>query len=75
MLKAQFSHERVQGVGLGFVIEGARIWVTHPYRSSKAVQSTFTIAVRFYNWQFYFMVYKPVKIPLNRRERRANKFH
>ena len=75
MLKAQFSHERVQGVGLGFVVEGARIWVQHPYNSIKAVQSTFTIAIRFYHWQYYFMVYKPAKVGLNRKQRRANKFH
>ena len=75
MLKAQFSHERVQGIGLGFVIEGARIWVQHPYNSSKAIQSTFTIAIRLWCWQFYFIIYKPVKLGLNRKQRRANKLH
>lgn len=75
MLKAQFSHERVQGIGLGFVIEGAGIKVQHPYNSIKAVQPTFTIAIRFYHWQYYFMVYKPAKVALNRKQRRANKFH
>lgn len=73
MLKAQFSRERVQGIGLGFVIEGARIEVQHPYNSSKAVQPTFTIAIRFYHWQLYFMVYRPANMALNRKQRRANK--
>lgn len=73
MLKAQFSHERVQGIGLGFVIEGARIKVQHPYNSIKAVQPTFTIALRFCHWQLYFMVYKPAELALNRKQRRANK--
>ena len=73
MLKAQFSHERVLGVGLGFVIEGARIKVQHPYNSIRAVQPTFTIAIRLYHWQLYFMVYKRAKMALNRKQRRANK--
>lgn len=73
MLKAQFSRERVQGIGLGFVVEGANIEVQHPYNSSKAVQPTFTIAIRFYHWQLYLMVYRPAKVALNRKQRRANK--
>lgn len=75
MLKAQLSNERVQGIGLGFVIEAARIKVQHPYNSSKAIQPTFTIALRFYHWQVYFMLYKPARIALNRKQRRANHFH
>lgn len=75
MLKAQFSQERVQGIGLGFVIEGANIEVRHPYNYSKAVQPTFTIAIRFYHWQLYFMVYRPAKVALNRKQRRANKLN
>lgn len=75
MLKAQFSHERVQGIGLGFVVEGARIKIQHPYNYIKVNQPTFTVAIRFYHWQYYFMVYKPANVALNRKQRRANKLH
>lgn len=73
MIKAQFTKEQVQGIGLGFVIEGARIILQHPYNYSKAVQPTLTIAIRFYHWQLYLMVYRPAKVALNRKQRRANK--
>lgn len=75
MLKTLFSHERVQGVGIGFVVQGARFEVQHPYNSLKAFQPTFTIAIRFYHWQLYLAVYRPAKMALNRKQRRAYKFH
>lgn len=75
MLKAQFSRNRVDGYGLAIGAEFCRVKVKHPYRDVCDYQPTFTIALRVWCWEFYFMCYKPAKVMLNRKERRMNKFN
>ena len=75
MIKAQFAREKVRGFGLGLSVEFARIPARHPYRAITEHQPTFTMAGRFWKWQAYVMIYKPVKFGLNRAERRANHLH
>lgn len=72
MLKAQFSKERLDGYGVAAGAEFCNVKVRHPYRNDHGVQPTFCVTLRIWRWQWYFMVYKPAQIRLNRKERRAN---
>lgn len=72
MLKAQFSKERLDGYGVAVGVEYANVKVPHPYNRGNVMQKTFAMTFRIWNRQFYFMVYKPAKILLTRKERRAN---
>lgn len=75
MIKAQFAKSKVQGYGLALGIEFAMVKVRHPYHKYDVNQPTFTLAVRLLKREYFFMVYKPANIRLNRAERRANHLH
>ena len=75
MLKTLFTLERRKGFSLGFGVECANVEVQHPTRNYTEKQPTLTVVLLFFCWSLYFMVYKPAKIRLNRKERRANKLY
>lgn len=75
MLKANFTKEKLDGYGVAVGFEFVNVKVTHPYRSETLKQPTFSAVLRLLKWQFYLMIYKPANVTLNRKQRRANKFH
>lgn len=74
MLKAQFSKEKLDGYGVAAGFEFSNVKVSHPYNRGFVKQPTFAATLRVLRWQFYAMVYRPAKILLTRKERRANHF-
>lgn len=71
-LKADWSIDRFSGFGLGLSVTFMNVPVPHPYRKIELKQRSIIIVLRLYHWDFFFMLYKPVKVALNRQERRAN---
>lgn len=72
ILKADWSIDRFDGFGLGLSFTFMNVPVPHPYRKIELKQRSLILVLRFYYWDVFFMIYKPVKIALNRQERRAN---
>ena len=70
-LKCSAAIEKIDGGGFGFIVLFENIKVKHPFHKYDVKQPSFIITLRFLFWDFYMMVYKPAKIPLNRAERRA----
>lgn len=75
MIKAQITHETVSGFGLGLALEFAAVKVPSPYKRVTAKQPTFTIALRFWKWQVYLIIYRPANVGLNRHDRRRLHIH
>ena len=75
MFKANFTKEKLDGYGLAVGIEFVNVKINHPYRSETLKQPTFSAVLRVLRWQFYLMIYKPINVALNRKQRRANKLH
>lgn len=72
MLKIQLSQEKLEGYGVALGFEFLSVKVRHPYHKYDLEQPTFAASLRVWRWQGYIMVYRPAKIGLNRKERRAN---
>lgn len=71
-LKAVWGVDRFSGFGIGLSATFENVPVPHPYRKIELKQRSLVFVLRFYHWDVFFMIYKPVKIALNRQERRAN---
>lgn len=72
MIKVQFTQEKLEGYGVALGFEFSNVKVRHPYHKYDLKQPTFAASLRVWRWQGYMMVYKPAKVMLNRKERRAN---
>lgn len=75
MIKSQLTTERVRGFGLGLAVEFCSVKVPSPYKGVNHSQPTFTLAVRFWKWQVYLIIYRPANVALNRHDRRRLHIH
>ena len=75
MIKSQLTTERVPGFGLGIAVELCSVKVPTPYKGVTHSQPTFTLAIRFWKWQVYFIIYRPANVALNRHDRRRFHIH
>lgn len=71
-LKAVWGVDRFSGFGLGVSATFENVPVPHPYRKIELKQRSLIFNLRFYHWDVWYMIYKPAKIALNRKERQAN---
>lgn len=73
MIKASFSREKFKGFAFGIAFGMYDVPVPHPYNRGTVSQWSLHLLVRLFCYDLNFVVYKPAKILLTRKERRANK--
>lgn len=73
MIKASFSREKFKGFAFGISFGVYDVPVDHPYKRGTVSQWSLHLLVRVVCYDLNVVVYKPAKILLTRKERRANK--